>query len=267
MLEKLDRALAESAKAGVFPILGICHRCGDETIVKEERFSHLVCKECRNKKPKPPILKEFRQKRGRPPEFDHLRVQPMVERYRAGESYEAIGQSFGLTRERIRQLLIKELGYAGHKALRREHSATLMSAKAEVKRETFLGSHPITKCAVCWAPTRRKLRPGKTRTTCSKRCAHAWQLARHRMDDGEHREHVARWAIRHPDATKAAQLAWANRYRAGLAKEGPKRPQENSVATEIMKWVTEARVENSRFWGSDGELIKVEMDGSEASGE
>lgn len=242
-------------------IVGVCERCGISGVVRQEARGkrHLSCQECRRERRE--LLAQFRLPRGAyMKQFDHERAQGMVERYRLGDTLADIGESVGLTRERIRQIIRREVGDTGLGALKREHSATIMDARAEVKRAAFL-HQPVSKCAVCWAPTRRRIKAGKARVTCGAKCADIWRGTRHRLGGmPTHRDSMARWVLKHPEKATKYATSWANRYFAGESKVGPERPQADSQATKNMEWVKEQRAENSRFW--EGDTLKGGVEGS-----
>lgn len=158
--------------------------------------------------------------------------QDMLRRIREGEPLRTVAADYGLTGERIRQIVISldpqviRLG----QAVRRERQVVLAEAREQVKlasRQRLLTTLPP--CVVCWGPMQRpsrgaaKGRVPQGRTTCSPRCRELWYQLRYHLDPDlkeQHRLTIARRALQ---VGRPGQQAWATNLLAGTSRQDPNR--------------------------------------------
>jgi hypothetical protein len=123
----------------------------------------------------------------------------LAERIRAGETLEAVGRDYGVTRERVRQVVVAldpDGGRDGQR-LRRALRVEQETVTAEVRSvQAALRNGPCRTCTGPVTRATRSKRPGKV--TCSPRCAALWSACRMHLDEDEHRRHAlaqARWVL------------------------------------------------------------------------
>jgi hypothetical protein len=143
-----------------------------------------------------------------------------------GSTLQEIGDLYGLTRERIRQVVEQRFPGTGKEARRRRmeradaaKAAQQAQEDAAIQARVDRGEAPP--CKVCRKPNVRALTNDNTSTTCGDECAQAWPLLRYYLEEGnaeKHRMQMARWALTNPKA-KPAQLAYARRVLAGEVTE------------------------------------------------
>ncbi len=157
--------------------------------------------------------------------------QDVVKRIMNGERQQAIARDLGITMERLRQILYKEIGRAGVQDAIRAH--------AHHPREAPRMSRPTGVCIVCLRPTER-------RKTCGKQCYSDYLYIYHRVDPERHAENrrrYARWVIENPEKSGPARVRYAQRLLAGepLAKRCTFY-MKGSKASEIWDRVQRARL-------------------------
>jgi hypothetical protein len=108
----------------------------------------------------------------------------LVQRIRNGETYAQVGRDYGVSRQRIHQIVSKhdpkaaQIGMAVRRAATREQRETAL--------RTILAELPP--CRVCFGPIQRLPGcPDARAHTCSPRCANLWQIARFHLDENEWR--------------------------------------------------------------------------------
>lgn len=132
-------------------------------------------------------------------------------RYMGGETLQEIGDSVGLTRERVRQRITR---LNDGDSLAPEKRRRLRMAELEAAAGPFHRS--LTICAVCGTPT-------PNQTTCGGRCSEDYSrstLHYYHSDDGRrlrHRKRTARWIVENEDSDPS-QVRYARRLLNGADK-------------------------------------------------
>lgn len=151
--------------------------------------------------------------RGRPRKW--WDADEIAEMYRAGVTLSAMGKEFGVTRERIRQILADHLGKDGMAAAK-EQNIAVHAAAARATREVAQLAKLLRRiesarpCVVCKSWVLR----GESRSTCSSECARVWVTGgRLQTPEGHHahRLAVARTILREPTTNRPSKVAWAKR--------------------------------------------------------
>jgi len=175
------------------------------------------------------------------------RAAGMVAAYKAGSSLQQIGYAYGLTRERIRQIITKVVPIREER--QRGRRAAVEAARAEalaaIRAERDARAE-IRTCFVCWrtfkTSDRKRLTAAKPK--CSKRCATLYWRTRHFIDRAHWLKLFAKSAI---VRNAYGAQGWAARTLAGIP---PKRasyykPRPDSEAGKAYAEVCRLRVENS----------------------
>lgn len=167
-------------------------------------------------------------KRGIAPGRHGERDLGIIRRYQNGETLRAIGKSLGITYERVRQILYRELGKDASAACR----ATRHVQKAI--RETRL---PMEQCIVCWQPMPRA-EGRRRRTTCGHECWQDYQIVGYQIDPERRRNQrlrTARWIARNPDAVQPHHV----RYYAKIVSGAPIKSNGRWVNSERVRLTLE----------------------------
>jgi Sigma-70, region 4 len=154
--------------------------------------------------------------------------QEMVQRTRNGETLAEIAADFGLTRERVRQIVVALAPQAAclGRAVRADQARAAREvrerAKAAVRAERLRSLSP---CVVCWGPIKRppNMREQARYHTCSKECCRLWSLVRLHLDPQYHERHdllMARWSI---EKGQPGQIVHAINLLTGNARRHPNR--------------------------------------------
>lgn len=183
-----------------------------------------------------PSKKAVREARDR----NDPRGPDMVQRILAGEGLKAVGNDYGITVERVRQIVTAidpqavKLGVA----IRREQ----LLVRREVKKAQALAANP--RCDICWGPiTSRVVRSNRKTHVCGRRCYDLRQTARYELfEDAREKQRyaVARWVIAHPEQAGAYQVRHAERVLAGTAgryenRSGPTSPKVKAALAEVYR--------------------------------
>lgn len=147
------------------------------------------------------------------------RREAIAARYATGETMESIGFDYGISRERVRQLLA-DVGITGAEAAAQRRDARALE-------ELMRRCESAQPCAVCgaWVLWRRASR------ACSPECVVAWNntAVRYQLDAEfreDHRRRQAKSILRHADNRTASQVAWATRM---LSDTPPQRNRSYTV--------------------------------------
>lgn len=142
------------------------------------------------------------------------------------ETLEAIGAKFGMSRERIRQIVNREGVFISDVRARR---AEARIAEDEALRQAV--------CRVCRRPFRRV---GNT-STCSADCARLRVIGRHYLEPEKAAQGMVNQAttiLRRPEKYKAASVRWAERVLAGEVTTPNRRwSSPTSEVTELLRKV------------------------------
>lgn len=132
---------------------------------------------------------------------------------------EAVGQEYGLTRERVRQIaaMFDPDGSrrAAHKS--RVKRSQELRRDEEQWQELKNRAKAAQPCVVCGSWVLRSRQEG-TRRTCSHECGEAWPNLRFHFDPvirEKHRGTIARWCVANPDKVSSSQLNWSKKVLAG----------------------------------------------------
>lgn len=139
------------------------------------------------------------------PREDYLKI---ARRYIESDlTYQDIGDEYGVSRERIRQIIAEVAPNAFDQ--KRQHAEAEAKAKEAAEFiEACLDAMLYGRiCAVCGSWVLRK----RAEVTCSEECSDAWAVLRTlpEIDGGEHRKAVARAILRHPDQYDDDQIEHA----------------------------------------------------------
>jgi hypothetical protein len=148
------------------------------------------------------------------------RVAEMIPFIEVGCTLEEIGNHFGLTRERVRQLLAEQGVHSSH-VERAKKEAVDRRAAQQYNQVMALMQNALDnnrKCVVCdsWVIRRPagQRSPRTMNITCSTECGKLWAAARHRLSaEGwkRHRMFVARSILNNPQGKSPSRIAWAIR--------------------------------------------------------
>lgn len=152
------------------------------------------------------------------PKSDH---QLIADRYRRGETYANIGADYGVTRERVRQV-IKDTDPAAIAVKKRVAETAKITKQEEREWEKLqsLAREAIARdlrCVVCGAwVLRTRRRPGREHT-CSTEHADAWLTLRSFDEHEEHRRHAAQAILNNADHYDSGKIERAKAVVAGKA--------------------------------------------------
>lgn len=123
------------------------------------------------------------------------RSEELLERYLAGETLAAIGETEGLTRERVRQLIAEVDEKAAPKTQKiRQQEKVFLNFVERVKE--------VVPCTICGYWVLRRTRGKLTdNPTCSPRCAEDWRIARYHLSEKvrtQIQRSAANWVVNHP---------------------------------------------------------------------
>lgn len=172
-------------------------------------------------------------KRGKAPGRHGERDLGIIRRYQGGETLEAIGKSLDLTRERIRQILWRELGREGASGARR---AARVSQRAIAQTRL-----PLGQCIVCWSPmpTDGRGRGGIGRSiTCGPECHADYQVVGYQIDPqrrANQQMRTARWVAKNRQHVKPHQA----RYYAKILTGSPIKRRGQWINSDKVRLVME----------------------------
>ncbi len=180
-----------------------------------------------------------------PPSGPGVRELAMLASILEGKTLQEVSEEFGVTRERIRQIVTAQDPQAVKKsnALRRERR----QEQRLRQREADLATNP--ECAICWGPILRKLvgpRGGKY-PTCSPSCARLREIVQyHLWDDVKltHQRSMAKWHLAHPDKSTGASLSYSIRVLAGTTKRRQQRPVTSVRVQTALNEIKRLRAKN-----------------------
>lgn len=146
----------------------------------------------------------------------------IVERRLAGETLQAIADTYGVSRERIRQV-VKQVDASVPEALRstaevrRERSEEQELSNKLTRRMEAALKHD-RKCQVCGAWVLRG-----NYVNCSPEHTEAWSYLRVVDNPLEHRRYMAKTYLDKPERYSESNLDWARRVMSGEVTEGNRR--------------------------------------------
>lgn len=179
---------------------------------------------------------------------DNWTLQELLPLVKEGQTLQEIGDHFGITRERVRQILAarpqvqamwrrrREARKAAERDARRQEQAQVQERRLEAYRKAN------KRCLVCLGLVMREA------DTCSQECADLWVAARYRLDaDKQEQRRLAsiRYILSHQDTSSPTQIRWAKRAKRGLVQRREFH-WADSHATEAMKRIEALRARNSR---------------------
>jgi lambda repressor-like predicted transcriptional regulator len=148
-------------------------------------------------------------------------IRAAREAWIGGTSLRALGRRYGLSGERVRQVLEQAYPGIGEKAnaARMERSAALKASRAaEQESRRIEAEKHAPPCAVCLRTNIRAVHDSRV-ITCSPGCAEAWRILRYYLDEDYaeiHRKNMADWILRQPEgAVNPTQIRYAERVRSG----------------------------------------------------
>jgi hypothetical protein len=127
---------------------------------------------------------------------------------------EEVGDRYGITRERVREILVQHGRVSGRKRLQARAEERLFRQFAERARSAV-------PCAVCGSWVLRRTRTGRKKT-CSSECTRLWNEVRFSIDEEERerqRYATATWVVEHADRVPANRVIHAMRVLTGDAEE------------------------------------------------
>lgn len=238
-----------------------CDVCEQETLVKHWRkvraghtYHYYRCDECKGSR------KSYQSRTESNPHAQHDRNRSIIEDFLGGMTKADIGKKHGVSRERIRQIVVRGIGRDGNLVAQVEARERKLAAQSH--RE------PIDICVVCWGPVyKRSGYQNKNNwhiiyRTCSAVCHQVRDVARHKFP-GHKREIYLRWCQRNPEKVRPAQVAFATRQLSGkgTARNLPWRPWEkhkadpNSKASKAWEWAQSQRALHIAEAQSENEVI------------
>jgi len=128
------------------------------------------------------------------------REAEMVRLYAGGETLQYIGEQFGITRERVRQIVHK-----ADKSARDKHLQIVEERRLQRK----LAKQPTVYHLVCRVDDKPFDSTNPHKPTCSVECSRVWRLSRRLLDPFRaecQRISIARNQLRHPEQVPAHQL-------------------------------------------------------------
>ena len=162
------------------------------------------------------------------------REAAMVAAFQSGQTLKAIGATWRVSRERVRQILAPLLTPDERRSIRMARLLGRVSQR-QATRAKFYADRPVP-CAVCRTAITRG-QPWKWKhPTCSPRCAAAISMARWRISEelrDERRLANAQSILRHAAHRTATQIRWAQRALAGTARQRTLGGSRSSRATAI----------------------------------
>jgi hypothetical protein len=174
----------------------------------------------------------------------------IAKRVREGETLQAIGNDYGLTRERIRQISLKKNGVT-KMVLNRERNAKKaidrINAEASVAMEIAIYNN--LRCELCGAWNIRAGRSAFKRdgvTTydlCSTECSKRYLILRYRVHRGTNDQHQATSILRRNNGFSKSQIKHAKRIKAGTAGKHPEKyyVREGGKAAEAVEYARRQR--------------------------
>ena len=144
-------------------------------------------------------------------------LQEALDRRLQGESLRSIGRSYGLTGERIRQLLEKLDPNHSLKAQRARQRVRQAQLEAAFEDRVVQSEANGRQCVICYGT----IVGAPSRITCGGRCAKLWTLCRYQLDEHSReraRRAGARWVVEHPSQVTKYQLRYAQRVLEGTSE-------------------------------------------------
>ncbi len=175
------------------------------------------------------------------------RERQMLDRVLAGETLVDVAEKWGLTRERVRQIVtaMDRNATAKGRAVRAER----VRQQRQLARNEELAANP--NCAICWGPILRK-RVGPTGgryPTCSPRCARLREVAQYHLFPDmklNHKRTMARWHLNNPVRSTGAELAYSLRVLAGTTKPRKQRAVTAERVQIALDEIERLRAKNRR---------------------
>lgn len=167
----------------------------------------------------------------------------VVQRFQNGESLSEIGRSLGVTRERIRQVIWREVGENSRK-IRASTRARIVAIK-----ETVI---PELVCLICHSPIPKRGPDARPFVTCGGKCAEDYRVVRYHVNEA-HRERqevrTALWVQAHPDKASLSQRNHAAKVLAGTPRRARRRSCcKGSKAAAIMAHIQQLRAGQTGDW-------------------
>lgn len=142
-----------------------------------------------------------------------LDVNDAYRRAMAGETFEAIGTRYGVTRQAVDIALRKRWPWKPWHAVKVERAAIERDVR-EVARKL----ERERSCKLCGARFSTSDAPGRPRKFCRPEHEQMFRVIRYQVDDARYvrsRRATAAWQLRNPDTCSEAQLRYARRVLAG----------------------------------------------------
>ena len=137
-----------------------------------------------------------------------IRTRRMARLYEQGMTLQQIGDEYGITRERVRQILTAGLGT----------NFVSVARKARERREAERSEKELAKrrkkarpCIVCGGPVLRHASGRYPTVTCSTECATEYRTNRYHYAPEIQEIAQARYIIAHPEGQPPSRVAWAKR--------------------------------------------------------
>ncbi len=129
----------------------------------------------------------------------------------SADTYAVVGERYGITRERVRQVI--------NKVLPKDVIEERKKEPGRIRQEIKMLSRPIVECVICEKQVYQRGRGRYRHQTCCPEHSVWWRSIRwHTPEYREiHRTFVAEWAIRNPDKATKEQLNFAYRFLEGTA--------------------------------------------------
>ena len=154
-----------------------------------------------------------------------LRNADIIRRFEAGELYESIGNSYGLTRERVRQIANK-YGADRGKRERAKAEQALDKRLEALKKKLLCAPGPCLICG-CWIVRSYNY------LTCSEECGEIWLKVRYHIDEDTRRKwqrRQAKYILAHPEKHAESRVRFARK----IARGEQPRPNRRFVVSESM---------------------------------
>jgi hypothetical protein len=164
----------------------------------------------------------------------------MMDQYAGGDTLRTIGESFGISHERVRQLIdSRDPDFIPKINRKRERDRTRQREREERERQKER-ARPKGKCKVCGNPITRQ----NAKYACSTEHQQIWNRIKRFLDPTKRDEHLkaaARVILKKPDKYTPAQVKWAKRV---LSDNPPQsRPhhfnQDSDAYKTFLEWKAE----------------------------
>lgn len=179
-----------------------------------------------------------------PDQLESYEYATIAGRYIGGESYAAIGRDYGVSRERIRQI-VKEVqpdAKARRRALEALNENVKAQRQAEAEAQRFIDRlqeviDQDLRCATCGGWVIRDTGRDDENKTCSSECAKAWVVLKSfpEVAGDVHRNHMATSILGNKEKYSDAEIEWAQRMQEDAPPPNRRWVQEGSRRAEVLK--------------------------------